>query len=304
MTWFLLALAAPLCWSLANYLDKFILSRSNENEGSGSGGLFILSCFVSLIFAFCIFLAQGTLALTLPSQETGALIFSGMFQALYLIFYFWALERESTTTVISLFQFAPVMGLLFGYIMLGEAPVPIQLLAIVTILIGTLFIIWKKGEKFSLKGKVFLLMLVSTLFMGFYNTLFRMVGEDINFWVAVFWQAIGISIIGFIFFVVSPVYRKQVSNMVLKRKGSLLAITGLAELLNLGAVLLTNAAVLLAPVALVLAISSVQPLFVFLEAILIAKFLPRFLDESDKPVFRWQYVIGILLVCVGGFLIY
>lgn len=303
MNWFILALIAPLCWSIANYLDKFILSRSKNEVEGGSGGLLILSCLVSLFFAFCIYLGNHSVTLLSP-QESGALIFSGMFEALYLIFYFWALERESTTTVISLFQFAPIMGLLFGYLILSEVPSPIQVFAIILILTGTLFIVYKKGEKFFAKRNVILLMVVSTLFVGFYNTLFKMVGEQIPFWTAVFWQYIGISIIGFIFFAVSPLYRQQTIAMLFKRGGAALVLTLSAELMNIGAILATNAAVLLAPVAIVLSVSSFQPLFVLLEGVLLMWLFPKFLSKDDRPSFKIQYIAGIVLVCIGGFLIY
>ncbi|MEI8130113.1 MAG: DMT family transporter [bacterium] len=304
MNWFLLALLAPLAWSVANYLDKFLLSNSQGEGEGGSGGLLILSSLVSLIAAGCIFLKQGALGITLDSQSVGVLILSGMFEALYILFYFWALEAESTATVISLFQFAPIMGLLFGYLMLSESPTGMQFLAVLVILVGTLLIIKKKGERLSFNGHVLLLMIVATTFVGIYNTLFKIVGEHIPFWTAMFWQYLGIGMVGFLlFFGVAP-YRKQAIDMLTKKSLNSLGLTGLAEVMNIVALMATNAAILLAPVALVLSISSIQPVFVLIEAYIITVFFPKFLDPCDKPVFMLQYVLGILLVCVGGFLIY
>ena len=71
MTWFLLALSAPLTWSIANYLDKFLLSRSPESNQGGSGGLMVLSSLVSLLIAFVVFLVHGDSVLTLNSQFVG-----------------------------------------------------------------------------------------------------------------------------------------------------------------------------------------------------------------------------------------
>ncbi len=304
MNWFLLALLAPLAWSVANYLDKFLLSNSKGEGEGGSGGLLILSSLVSLVAAGCIFLKQGALGITLDSQSVGVLILSGMFEALYILFYFWALEAESTATVISLFQFAPIMGLLFGYLMLNESPTGMQFLAVLVILVGTLLIIKKKGERLSFNGHVLLMMIVATTFVGIYNTLFKIVGEHIPFWSAMFWQYLGIGMVGFLlFFGVAP-YRKQAIDMITKKSLNSLGLTGLAEVMNIVALMATNAAILLAPVALVLSISSIQPVFVLIEAYIITAFFPKFLDPCDKPVFMLQYALGILLVCVGGFLIY
>jgi drug/metabolite transporter (DMT)-like permease len=241
---------------------------------------------------------------TLGSQEAGVLVLSGMFEALYILFYFWALEKESTTTVISLFQFAPIMGLLFGYLLLHESPTGTQFFAVILILIGTLFILKKKGERFKLNGHVLLMMLVSTAFVGIYNTLFKLVGENTPFWTAMFWQYLGIGMIGFLlFFGVAP-YRAQTIQMLTKRSFTTLFVTGMAEVMNILALMATNAAILLAPVALVLSVSSVQPIFVLMEGYIVASVFPRLFDPSEKPTFMLQYVLGILLVCFGGFLIY
>ena len=299
MNWFLLALAAPLAWSIANYIDKFILSRGESNE-SGSGGLMILSSLVSLVIALVVFLVHGNSVLTLNSQFVGVLILSGIFEALYILFYFWALERESTTTVISLFQFTPIMGLLFGFLLLKEVPTGMQIFAVLLILIGTLCIVWKKGER-KMNGNVVLLMLVSTAFVGIYNTLFKLVAEQTPFWTAIFWQYIGIGIVGFLLFVATPPYRKQTLYMIRRKT---LGLTTLAECMNVVALLATNAAILLAPVAVVLSISSVQPIFVLLEGFLIVAFFPKLLSESERPTLKPMYIFGILLVCVGGFLVY
>lgn len=304
MNWILLALLAPLAWSVANYLDKYILSHADNKEEGGSGGLLVLSALVSLLAALAVFIFHGGDVLNLGSQQIGALLLSGMLEAMYILFYFWALEKESTTTVISLFQFAPAMGLLFGYLMLHEVPDASQFFAVGLILIGTLMISHKKGERFSLKGNVFILMLVSTAFVGLYNTLFKLAGENLPFWTGMFWQYIGIGMIGFLLFASIPPYRKQSIDMLTKRSGKMVMFTGLAEGMNILALMATNAALVLAPVALVLSVGSVQPVFVLIEGYLLAAFFPRLFQEEGKTAFTASYLIGILLVCVAGFLIY
>ena len=300
MNWFLLALIAPLAWSIANYIDKFILSRSENNEG-GSGGLMALSSLVSLIVVIGIFVFSGYAVFSLDSHNIFILILSGIFEALYILFYFWALERESTTTVISLFQFSPIMGLIFGYILLREIPSPMQIFAVVLILIGALCIIWKKNESLSLKKNVLFLMLVSTAFVGIYTTLFKLVAEQTPFWTSIFWQYLGIVCVGLALFMFVPKYRKQTVYMIGKRT---IFATTLAEVMNIVALLATNMAILFAPVALVLSISSVQPIFVLIEGFIIIALFPKLLDKSERPTLALHYLLGILLVCLGGFLIY
>ena len=302
MNWFLLALAAPLAWSIANYIDKYVLSSAEGSDAISGGGLFVLSSIIGLIVPLCIFFAHGWVSLDLGSNTVGALILSGGFEALYLLFYFWALEKTSTTTVISLAQLSPIMGLIFGYALIREAPTGMQFAAVLVILAGTLCIVLKKGSRFTWNSVV-PLMVASTAFIGLYNTLFKLAAEGVPFWSAVFWQYVGVGIVGFIVFVTVDSYRREAVNILTKRKGTKLVATFVAEGMNVLALLATNAAILLAPIALVLSVSSVQPIFVLLEGILLASIFPAMFG-SEKTVFRAQYIVGILLVCIGGVLIY
>ena len=301
MNWFLLALAAPLAWSVANYIDKYILASAEDYRSANGGGLFTLSSLIGLVIPLCIVLVGGWTSLQLGSNTTGALIFSGAIEALYLLFYFWALEKESATTVIALFQLTPIMGLLFGFLLLGELPSGLQLCAVLIIVIGSLCVVLKKGQ--WKMNTVVLLVIASTAFFGLYNTLFKLAAEGIPFWSGIFWQYVGVGIVGFITFVTVGPYRKEAIRMLTKRKGTTLIATFAAEFMNMLALLATNAAILVAPVAIVLSISSIQPVFVMLEGILLASLFPKIFG-SEKTSFKIQYVIGILLVCIGGVLVY
>ena len=298
MTWLILALIAPLLWSIANYFDKYILSKVMSSEG-GSGGLIVLSSFMSLVVAGILFIINGNFVFTVNSESIFILILSGFVEALYIFFYFKALELESTSTVIALFQFSPVFGLIFGYFLIHEIPTSLQLFAMFVILIGTLFLVVKKGE-FHLKAKIVKLMTLSTLFIGLYGTLFKMAGETLPLWVSIFWQYLGIGLAGIIFYIYYKKYRKEFKAMTASKS---IVLVGMAEVLNIGAVLVSNMAFVLAPVALVLSISSVQPLFVLVEGLILALVAPR-VFKQDVPKLNAQYLVGIGLVIIGGFLIY
>ena len=302
MNWFILSLVAPFFWSIANYLDKYLLTK--RNKGVGSGGLLIISALVSGIISFFIYVHIGPSVHVIDSQVAGALILSGIFEALYIYFYFVALERESTTTVVSLFQLAPIMGLIFGYLMLSEIPNKDQLVGVGLVLLGTLFVIKKKGERFSFKNGVLPLMLASTAFVGIFSTIFKIAAEDVPFWTAIYWQYLGIAALGFILFMAIGPHRRETHLMLGKSGFKVLLITTFAEIANVGALLTTNAAVLLAPVALVLSIASVQPVIVFIEGLLLMIFFPRFLKGEDRVRLNFQYILGILLTCAGGAYIY
>ena len=298
MTWLLLALLAPLIWSVANYLDKYLLSPAS-NSGGGSGGLIILSSFMSLVVAAVVYLCIGSKVLLANESQAFILILSGVFEALYIYFYFLALEIETASTVIALFQFSPIFGVIFGFLFLHEIPTLSQFGAIAIILIGTLCLVVKKGE-FKMNWKIIRLMAVSTIFVGLFTTFFKLAGDTLPLWTSIFWQYVGVGIIGTLFCIFADEYRDQFLNMI---KGKSIFFTGIAEILNVGAVLATNAAIILAPVALVLSVSSIQPLFVLIEGFILAALFPKTFKD-DKPHLHMRYILGIICIVIGGFLIY
>ena len=89
--------SAPLIWSIANYLDKYLLSPAS-NSGGGSGGLIILSSFMSLVVAVVVYVCIGSKIFLADHQQVFILILSEVFEALYIYFYFLALEIESAST--------------------------------------------------------------------------------------------------------------------------------------------------------------------------------------------------------------
>ena len=102
MTWLILSLIAPFLWSIANYVDKYILSKTPYTNG-GSGGLVILSSVVSFFVALILFFKNGTHILQLNMWSIFVLLLAGTFELLYVYFYFLALEIESTSTLWNIF---------------------------------------------------------------------------------------------------------------------------------------------------------------------------------------------------------
>jgi len=303
MPWFVLALLPPLCWSAANYLDKYVLSRAKSASG-GAYGLLILSAAVSVAFALGVLAFVGAdpvSAVSTTSREF--LLLSGAFEALYILFYFLALGKESATTVNVLFQFGPVFSLLLGFAFLHEAPLPVQLLATALILIGSTLVVWQPGEKFEMRGDVVGLMLLATGFLAGFILLFKVGGgDDLGFWQAVFWQYLGIGAVGAVLACL-PFARKDFVELVRGRGTRMLAVTVGAEGANIAAILATNAAVLVAPIGLVSSVGAVQPVFVLIEGIVLARMLPGLKDVFATPALRVRTLVGIALAVVGGFLI-
>ena len=65
----------------------------------------------------------------------------------------------------------------------------------------------------------------------------------------------------------------------------------------------TNFALIIAPVALVLTVSGIQPLFVFIIGVLLTVFLPKIYTERISKKHLVQKIISIFIIIIGSILI-
>jgi hypothetical protein len=98
-------------------------------------------------------------------------------------------------------------------------------------------------------------------------------------------------------------YRRQFAALFRRNPGAVIGINTANELINLGAGLGVRYAALLAPVALVSAISSTTTFFVFAFGILLTLFFPRLGHEDLSAANLIRKGVGGLLIAAGVILI-
>ena len=100
-----------------------------------------------------------------------------------------------------------------------------------------------------------------------------------------------------------PDYRRQFVDLFQRNPGAVIGVNAANELINLGAGLGVRYAALLAPVALVSAISSTTTFFVFAIGILLTLFFPKWGREDISPANLVRKALGALLIAAGVVLI-
>src|SRR5579871_505737 len=144
MNWIIFAVASPFLNAIDSLGEKLLVDKHVKdaivivfNEG-----------ILFTVFGILIFLWHRPQPLHfLP---LASLLLSGMFFIYYLIPYFKALSKEETSRVIPLFQFIPIIVLLFSFIFLRESISGKQLIGFFIILAGAFLL---SAEK--LDGKIF-----------------------------------------------------------------------------------------------------------------------------------------------------
>ncbi|MBP6884748.1 MAG: EamA family transporter [Candidatus Pacebacteria bacterium] len=303
-SWFFLAVLAPLLWGLVNHADRFLLSH--QKHGTGVGSILIFSSVFAVFLLIYITLIRGVDVGIINFRDILSLILIGALGVLAFFLYLSALETEETSIVIPFLQIGPVFGFLLGYVFLGETLSLNQIMASLLILSGVSILSFEfdVDNNIKLKKTMLLLMIGASFFFALNDTLFKVMALQDSFWISSFWQYVGVIISGLVIFVVSKKYREQFLNMFRQNSIKVLSVNVISEFLYLVGNLASNFAMMLAPVALVLVVSSYQPLFVFIIGVLLTTFFPKVATEKLTKKHLVQKMISIVIIVIGSYLLY
>jgi len=306
MNWFFIAIFAPIFWSINTHFDKFILSKYNKERGIES--VFFFSTLFSVLFSLLILIFKhNEIFFYSGLQNLFLFLLPGFFNALGLYFYLQSLKTEESSIIVALFQLTPVFAYFLGFFILGEILTQNQILASLIILIGAsiLSLNLEKGEKISIKIKTVGLISLSALFFAFNDVLFKKYTiYQGSFITSLFWQHVGIFIIGTCFFLFLKQYRGDFLLLLKNNHKKLLFLNGLNELFYILGNLISNFATLFAPVALILVINSYQTVFTFIIGISLTLFLPHIITEKISRHHLVQRILAIGIILLGSYFLY
>ena len=228
---------------------------------------------------------------------------SGVLYMGAILFYLRAIQSEEASVVAPLFQASTLFTFLLGYLFLHERLGLGQLLGMGLIICGALSLSFRRGPKAKkFKSSLIALMLGATFVMSLSTVLFKFFAIRDDFWTTTFWTFVGEGLFGVLLLLV-PGYRRQFADMFRQNPGAVIGVNTANEVINLGGGLSVRYASLLAPVALVSAISSTTTFFVFFFGILLTLLFPKFGREDLSASNLVRKGVGALLITGGVVLI-
>lgn len=300
MAWLLLSLAAPFLFAITNHVDKLLLERYFHNHRANTYLLF--TSIASLICAAAI-VAIDPAVFRVPFFDALIMLGAGAAYFLAIIPYIQALLRDEASRVVPLFQVMPVIAYGFGVVFFHEQLSLMQLVAGAVIMAGAVGMSIDIDNAKRLKKTVFGLMVLSSLLFVVESVLFKVVGEQHGFWTASFYQYIGTALAGIIMMVGSVRYRQDFFS-VLKQGGWRVTVgSTINELINIGGRLCFNAALLLAPLAIVNLLLGVQPIFVLAIGTILTIIMPQIVKESLLRHHMTQKITATLVIFAGTVLL-
>lgn len=275
--WLLLALSGPVLWAASTHIDKYLVERYFKNSDTA-----VLMVFTALIGVVML----PPIAYYVPAVfeqkplDVGVLSASGVLYMTAMLFYLRAIQTEEASVVAPLFQTTTLFTFLFAYVFLGETLSGFEISGGALIVAGALLISFDLSTRtHAFKPRLVMLMLSCAAVLALASVIFKFFAIRDRFWITTFWTYAGEAVFG-LGIIAVPRYRRQFSALLKGNPGPMLAINGANELINLGGALGVRFASLLAPVALVAAVSSTSTLFVFVFGTLLTAFFPRFGRED------------------------
>lgn len=303
MTWFFIALGAPFLWALTNIADQYLVEKYSVGR-RGSGGLVLFSSLIGIFVALFIgIFTEGVLEISFLDKML--LITTGGMTIVWVILYLFTLEIEEVSAIVPWFMTVPVFGYVLGYAFLGETLLPQQIAGSLVILLGVLLIsIDFSQEKKKVKWETAFYMLCACILISITGIIFKYVTIGNNFWVSSFWQYTGLGIFGLMIYILVPKYRKEFILMNKQGGSKIFTLNTLSEIFTVGGNLLTNFALLLAPVTLVYLVGSFQPAIVLFLTLLATKFFPSIAQENMSKEVLFPKIVSIAIIILGSVVLF
>lgn len=305
MQWFFIALAAPFLWAVVNIFDKYLVSKFSQREKEhSSGGLVLFSSLIGIFIAFLIWFFSSGVS-DISTLDKLLLMATGVFTIIWIILYLFTLETEDISVVAPWFLTVPVFGYILGFIFLGETLSGQQMIGSLVVLFGVFMI----SLDFSLGGRKFrwkpvIYMLIACFLVAFSGIIFKYITIENNFWVTSFWEYLGLGVSGLFIFLFIPKYRSQFMHMNRTGGRTIFIVNVVSELMAVSGNLLTNFALLLAPVAMVYLVGSFQPVFVLILGIISTSFFPHLAKENLDKYVLFPRITAIAIMIIGSIILF
>ncbi len=293
---------ASFLFATSNIIDKWLVGLKDKKEGQESkdegspisllaiGALFFLGSAIVLgavtwlrNIAFCI------------DQNFMLLVANGLVFSVAMTCYLFALKCEDVGRAAPFFQFIPVFGLFGGYHFLNESLTFEQIGAILLLATGGVILSVSKGV---FNWRMASLMILSSFLFNANDVTFASFGRDIETLPALFADSIGKAVFG-----LAALLKREYRNEFMCGLRLRFGVQAANEVTFTAGDLIFDWAKILAPIALVQGMCATQPLFLLILTALCVKYIPGFIDEDFKGVAKWQKIVGVLLMVVGGVIV-
>lgn len=302
MTWFLIASIGPFLYAITNHIDKILLEKYFKEGGVGT--LILFSSLLSVLALPVLYLIEPDI-LNISLFNAAFLILIGILDLLVLFCYFMALKDDEASIVVVFYQLVPIIGIMLGYLILGEVLTQMQLIAMSIIILGTTIIAFEVDTEnnFTLRKKTIGYMLAAGFFWALEATLFKMVALEENVVQSLFWNSVVLVLIGCVLFTFVKQYRIHFVQAIKTNSRRIIGANVANEVLYMCGNTALAFAAILAPIALILLMESFQAFYVLVIGVFLTLFFPNLNEEDIRLRNLFQKLFAIFVTGIGTYLL-
>jgi drug/metabolite transporter (DMT)-like permease len=307
--WIVFSLLAVLCDVLVGYIDEWLLhkieGKKHSKDIDAAGQLILISGFfgfvLSVIATVVVIVTPFYFAFTYESFVYAFL--AGILEVLWLIPYFYAIERGGALNTTPLFQTIPIFSLLIGMWFFAEIPALMHIVATIIILNGAFLLNYSPKERNTDYRTVILMLLSSAIIsMGYF--LFKDASETGNFLSALCANGLGMGALSALIWFAWKPYREQFLKRLKTFDVSIIVLQTANEGLYSLATVLNRLAIVLGPsVVVVSAMDAFHPVFTLGIGALLARFGFSNYTETFNGTGRVTKTIAIAMIVLGAVLV-
>jgi uncharacterized membrane protein len=296
MLWLIFALLNPICWSVANIVNKIMVERVFKTPFA----YFTMSLFSQVIatILIAIFFVQpvGSFEIIILT------IFSSLLSSAAFATFLFALQSDEASKVVPLSYIGNIFIIILAYIFLNEAFTAYKYIGIAMILSGAVLLSYKKSKgKLTMSPSIFFVIL-SSVFFSTGTILDKIILEQIDSWSRLMWGTIAT-----VFVIIAMMSFKKIRTDVFrvvktagKKVNLIIAISAMFGLTGLVSIFI---ALSLGPATLVTSIGATSPLMVLILTTGISIFFPHILKENIDKRNMIKKVLGTFLIILGAIFI-
>lgn len=291
-SWIFFVLAAQLIWAVCSLIDKFVISKGHIRNP------LVYIVLNGLMNVFLVFL--------LPFFDIGPITAKEFFMALVssasitgaIAAYYKAIQYDEISRIAVLYQFTPIFTLLIAFFALQDRLTGKDFIGFVLLILAGLIVSYHRKKRSFKIGKAFYYMILSGLLAGIAYATAKYVFNSMEFWNGVLWLKItdfvGLSVL------LAPSIRKEFIQTFRRMPPKIKKLLLFKMAIDFSAFVISDAAILLGPVALVSALASASaPVFIFLLALITSLYMPRLVrEEITKPAILTK-LFAIALIITG-----
>lgn len=297
MSWFYLALLAPILYAIVNIVDDNMLHFLYKSP-------YLATATVSLFGALPIFSRLFLSSPSIPLKIELFAIVSGLLTSVFFFFYFKGLESDSPSIVIALLTLAPAILPFFAHFILKEVLSSNQILGFVLILVASGGLVITSIKKMTFSAAL-IPALVCIALIDTASIVTKYVYQKGPFYPGFIFFSVGLGIGGIYFSLIILFMKKwRIHSLkTLRSKLRLLPLLLFVYSLGLLADFVLNLASSRGPISLVRVMEAIQPILVLSFAILFYPLFPKYFREAKEGKLI-RKISFMLVSIVGLFLIY